>query len=159
MNWASICENPVLANLPYKIQTDKWGNIVMSPASNKHGIYQAKIVALLSRLMQTGTVIAECSVETSEGTKVADVAWASTLFIQNNKDMTPFVEAPELCVEILSPSNTIAEMDEKKELYFARGCKEFWVCDSAGTMKFYKNTGEMEHSLIFSEFPYLVEIY
>ncbi len=33
MNWASICENPVLANLPYKIQTDKWGNIVMSPAT------------------------------------------------------------------------------------------------------------------------------
>ena len=35
MNWASICENPVLANLPYKIQTDKWGNIVMSPASTR----------------------------------------------------------------------------------------------------------------------------
>ena len=46
----------------------------MSPASNKHGINQAKIVALLSLLMETGTVIAECSVETSEGTKVADVA-------------------------------------------------------------------------------------
>ena len=58
--------------------------------------------------------------------------------------MTPFVEAPEICVEILSPSNTLAEMDEKKELYFARGCKEFWVCDSEGTMKFYKNTGELE---------------
>ncbi len=159
MNWASICENPVLANLPYKIQTDKWGNIVMSLASNKHGIYQAKIVALLSRLMEIGTVIAKCSVETSEGTKVADVAWASTQFIQNNKDMTPFVEAPELCVEILSPSNAIAEMDEKKELYFARGCKEFWVCDSAGNMRFYKNTGELEQSLIFREFPQVVEIY
>ena len=67
MNWASICENPLLANLPYKIQTDKWGNIVMSPASNKHGIYQAKIVVLLSRLMHIGTVIAECSVNVTVG--------------------------------------------------------------------------------------------
>lgn len=158
MNWASICENPLLANLPYKIQTDKWGNIVMSPASNRHGIYQAKIVSLLSRFMETGLVIAECSVETREGTKVADVAWASTQFIQINKDMTPFIEAPEICVEILSPSNTAAEMDEKKELYFARGCKEFWLCDAEGKMKFYKNTGELEHSFICGGFPQIVEI-
>ena len=158
MNRASICENPVLANLPFKIQTDKWGNILMSPASNRHGIYQAKIVALLSRLMQTGIVIAGCSVETSEGTKVADVAWASTQFIQANQDMTPFIEAPEICIEIISPSSTTAEMDEKKELYFARGCKEFWLCGSEGTMKFYKNTAELEHSLIFTEFPHVVEI-
>ena len=67
--------------------------------------------------------------------------------------MTPFMEAPEICIEILSPSNTMAEMDEKKELYFARGCKEFWVCDWAGFLKFYKNTGELEHSLVFKEFP------
>ena len=59
MNWASICENPVLANLPYKIQTDKWGNIVMSPASNRHGIYQAKIVALLSRHILHAAIFAE----------------------------------------------------------------------------------------------------
>ena len=159
MNWASICENPVLANLPYKIQTDKWGNIVMSPATNRHGIYQAKIVALLSRIMDTGTVITECSVETSEGTKVADVVWASSRFIQINQDMTPFIAAPELCVEIISPSNSAAEMDEKKALYFARGCEEFWLCDSEGNMKFYKNTGELEHSLIFGEFPDRVEMH
>lgn len=159
MNWASICENPVLANLPYKIQTDKWGNIVMTPATNRHGIYQAKIVALLSRLLSSGTVITECSVETNEGTKVADVAWASTQFIQANKDATPFIEAPEICVEIISPSNTVAEMDEKKELYFARGCKEFWLCDFEGTMTFYKNTGKLERSLIFDGFPDKVEMH
>jgi Uma2 family endonuclease len=131
----------------------------MSPASNRHGIYQAKIVAMLSRLMLNGTVITECSVETSEGTEVADVPWASPQFIQANKDMTPFKEAPEICVEILLPSNSHAEMDEKKELYFARGCKEFWLCGSEGIMQFCKNAGELKHSLIFSEFPDTVEIY
>lgn len=158
MNWASICENPDLANLPYKIQTDKWGNIVMSPATNTHGIYQAKIIALLSRLMTSGTVISECSVQTSEGTKVADVAWASKSFMLTNKDSTPFVEAPEICVEILSPSNTKAEMNEKKELYFARGCQEFWLCSSEGQMQFYKYTGKLDCSLICNGFPKLVEM-
>jgi len=131
----------------------------MSPASNEHGIYQAKIITLLSRIMQTGFVISECSVQTPEGTKVADVAWMSDEFIQRNKNTTPFVESPELCIEIISPSNTKAEMNEKKELYFARGCLEFWLCDASGNMKFYKNTGELENSLLFNKFPHKVKLY
>ncbi|EDZ67746.1 conserved hypothetical protein [Nitrosococcus oceani AFC27] len=125
----------------------------MSPATNEHGIYQAKIVALLSKLMNEGTIISECSVQTSEGIKVADVAWASEKFMQNNRGKSPFDEAPEICVEILSPSNTKMEMEEKKELYFARGAKEFWMCDKKGSISFYKNTGPLEHSNIIEGFP------
>lgn len=44
---------------------------------------------------------------------------------------TPFDEyfegSPEFVVEILSPSNTVSELDQKRELYFAHGCQEFWV--------------------------------
>ncbi len=73
MSWAEICRDPILRDLPYKIQTDKWGNILMSPATNEHGIYQARIVVSLSNLTSKGTIISECSVQTSEGVKVADV--------------------------------------------------------------------------------------
>ena len=156
MDWAEICANPVLRELPFKIQTDKWGHIVMSPATNEHGMYQAKIVALLSRLLDTGAIIAECSIQTREGVKVADVAWASDDFIGRNRGDNPFREAPELCVEILSPSNTVMEMDEKKELYFARGAKEFWICDKCdknGNITFHKNTGEISRSELAGNFP------
>lgn len=153
MSWAEICQDPNLRNLPYKIQTDKWGNIIMSPATNEHGIYQAKIVALISKLMNKGTIISECSVQTSEGVKVADVTWASEGFMQKNRGKNPFDESPEVCIEILSPSNTEMEMEEKKELYFARGAKEFWICDKEGNIKFYKNTGPLEHSNIIEGFP------
>ena len=158
MSWAEICNDPVLKDLPFKIQTDKWGHIVMSPATNEHGMYQAKIVALLSRLLATGTVISECSVQTHEGVKVADVAWASDDFMRRNRGTTPFQEAPELCVEILSPSNTLTEMDEKKELYFARGAREFWICDKHGNMLFHKNTGALDRSELVSPFPNLITI-
>lgn len=153
MNWADICGNPVLRELPFKIQTDKWGHIVMSPATNEHGMYQAKIVALLSRLLDTGAIITECSVQTREGVKVADVAWASDDFINRNRGENPFRQAPELCVEILSPSNTAIEMEEKKELYFARGTREFWVCDQNGKMAFYQNTGKLDRSALVKNFP------
>lgn len=153
MNWTEICVNPVLRELPFKIQTDKWGHIVMSPASNEHGMYQAKIVALLSRLLEKGIIITECSVQTREGVKVADVAWASDDFITQHRGENPFCEAPELCVEILSPSNTMMEMDEKKELYFARGAREFWICDKNGNLTFHKNTGAIPCSELAGTFP------
>lgn len=133
MSWAEICNDPVLKDLPFKIQTDKWGHIVMSPATNEHGMYQAKIVALLSRLLATGTVISECSVQTHEGVKVADVAWASDDFMRRNRGTTPFQEAPELCVEILSPSNTLTEMDEKKNYISPVALENFGFAINMGT--------------------------
>ena len=37
--------------------------------------------------------------------------------------------APEWVIEILSPSNTANEMNEKERLCLSSGCKEFWVVD------------------------------
>ncbi len=34
MDWASMIHNPLLKDLPFKIELGKWGKILMSPASN-----------------------------------------------------------------------------------------------------------------------------
>ncbi len=57
-----------------------------------------------------GKIIMECSIDTADGVKVADVAWASDEFILENGYQTPYLKAPEICVEIVSPSNTDKEM-------------------------------------------------
>ena len=152
-HWDKICENPFLKDIPFKIQTDKWGNILMSPASNEHGIYQAKIVAIISRLTNNGVIISECSIQTSQGVKVADVAWASEDFMRKHKGNNPFKVSPELCIEIISPLNTEKEIDEKKELYFDRGAKEFWTCDLQGNIKKFEQIGIIGTSHIVSDFP------
>ena len=36
---------------------------------------------------------------------------------------------PELVIEVLSPSNTAAEIYEKESLCLETGCREFWVVD------------------------------
>jgi len=110
-------------------------------------------------MTEKGAVISECSVQTREGVKVADAAWMSDEFMIRNMGKTPFAEAPEICVEILSPSNTQAEMDEKKELYFARGAKEFWICDRDGKMDFCKNTGWITRSELMPDFPDKIVVY
>ena len=49
--------------------------------------------------------------------------------------------------------NTRQEMAEKKELYFARGAKEFWMCDHNGEMSFFSNHAELLKSQLIAEFP------
>lgn len=158
-DWTGICENPFLKDIPYKIQTDKWGNILMSPTTNEHGMYQAGIVAAISRLTDKGVIISECSIRTAEGIKVADVAWASKAFMERNRHTDPFEEAPEICIEILSPSNSRKEMDEKKELYFASGAEEFWLCDSEGGITVFGRAGITRQSNIISEFPAKIKLW
>ena len=38
--------------------------------------------------------------------------------------------APELIVEVLSPSNTVAELHEKRKLCLENGAREFWTLDT-----------------------------
>lgn len=66
-------------------------------------------------------MITKCSIQTSDDVKVAEVAWASATFIAEFGYATPYPKAPELCVEIVSPSNSKQEISEKVELYLAKG--------------------------------------
>jgi Uma2 family endonuclease len=153
MEWSEVCDDEVLQDLPYKVELNEWGKIVMSPASNKHGFIQTIIAFLLMQIKKRGNVLTECSIQTSKGVKVADVVWGSDEFFLANGLDTPYRVSPEICVEIVSPSNTSEEMNEKKELYFARGTKEVWFCDEKGKVRFYGYGGEMPKSEIFDTFP------
>jgi Uma2 family endonuclease len=153
MNWQDVCDEPALQNLPYKIELNRFGKIVMSPASNWHGILQMRIGAKLMELMDHGQVISECSVETSDKTKVADVAWVSDQFLATHQMETPYEAAPEICVEILSPSNSDEEMEIKRTLYFESGAREVWQCDEDGVMTFFTSSGVCEKSPLASAFP------
>lgn len=158
MHWQEICENPLLQNLPFKIETNKWGKLEMSPASNEHGLYQSMLIKLMFKLAIGGDSLTECSIQTSHGVKVADVAWGTYEFFKRNGRANPYLEAPEIVVEILSRSNTRQEMAEKKELYFARGAKEFWMCDRHGEMTFFTNHTELLKSEIIPGFPIQIAI-
>ncbi len=81
MDWQQVIDNPFLQDLPFKIELNKWGKILMSPASNNHGIRQYEVAKIIDTGKQSGKIIIECSIKTPDGVKVADVAWASDEFI------------------------------------------------------------------------------
>lgn len=153
MKWEEVCENKQLQDLPFKIELNKWGQIVMSPAKLKHSFYQGRIQSLLEMLLKTGVAMPECAIQTTDGVKVADVVWASDPRADIILEETAASIAPEICVEVKSASNTLEEMVEKKDLYFAAGAEEVWVCDAQGKMRFYNPQGELSKSLLVPEFP------
>ncbi len=156
MNWQEICENPRFRDLPFKFETDRWGRIVMSPASNRHSLLQAEIKHLLRAYRADGYAFPECSIATTLGVKVADVAWASDAFLRRHGAANPYPEAPEIVAEVISASNSLAEMEEEKVLYFAQGACEVWLCQEDGALLFYSNLARLGHSDLVPGFPFRV---
>lgn len=154
MTWNDICADPALRDLPYKIETNRWGQIVMSPAKHWHSKRQGRIIRHLEKVSVAGEIYAEIAIQTRQGVKVADVAWASDAFDQVHKHDETLTAAPELCVEVLSDSNSPEAMREKAALYFSHGAREVWTCDDDGRMRFYTAPfTDMEFSALFPGFP------
>jgi Uma2 family endonuclease len=148
MEWTEVVNNPILKDLPFKIELNKFGKILMSPASNQHGRIQSRMAANLINKLPSGEVITECSIQTSDGVKVADVAWASDVFIKSYAYQTPYPKAPEICIEIVSPSNSKIEISEKVDLYLAKGADEVWVVYEDSQILTFTHAGEIKQSKI-----------
>ena len=139
--WHEALRDPSLQDLPYKIEINAWGKLEMSPASNRHGRLQVEVASELKRQLP-GLVITECSILTRIGIRVPDVVWASAEFMEHYGEITPYVRAPEICVEIVSPSNVQAEIEEKRAAYFAAGAREVWLVAEAGTIRHFGPAAE-----------------
>ena len=157
MLWQEVCEHPDLKDLPFKIELDEYGKILMSPVKVSHSAFQGEIAFILRSLLKTGRTLPECAIKTSKGTKVADVAWASLELFQIIKDQTECSVAPEICVEVISASNSQLEIDEKKSLYFEAGAKEFWTCNDRGMLNFFNPEGRLNTSILVPNFPFKIE--
>ena len=157
MQWQEVCEHPSLKNLPFKIELDQYGNIIMSPVKVSHSAFQGEIAFILRSLLKTGRTLPECAIKTSKGTKVADVAWASLELFEIIKQQTECSVAPEICVEVISASNSRREINEKKALYFEAGAKEFWTCNENGVLNFFNSEGQLNASVLVTSFPFKIE--
>jgi Uma2 family endonuclease len=143
--YRALCDDPMYANVPGKIELDVWGRLLMSPASNYHGALQTRLSQKLAAL--GGQVFVEASVVTTAGVFVADVAWASAEFMRVNAFETPYKKAPELCIEVVSPSNSVKELEEKRTAYLAAGAHEVWVVyPQSKRCEFYGRQGLMQCS-------------
>lgn len=113
-----------------------------------------RILELLRGYLPAGKVLPETPVVTPDGVKVTDAAWISAGYAAELEGKHPAAleRAPEICIEVLSPSNTAEEMAEKSALYFEAGAQEVWLCGLDGKIVFYTPDPSPE-SAICSGFP------
>ena len=153
MTWDEICQHPDLRDLPFRIESNRWGQIVMYPPNNEHYFSQASIRDLLRQHMTGGHCLHEANVVTRDGTKVSDGAWLSDKFFRIHGTESTFSQAPEIVMEVQSPSNSMPELLEKKELFLEAGAQEVWIRKRNGAMLFYDQEGLRERSGLCPDFP------
>ncbi len=158
ITWEELCADPSLQDLPYRIELNGLNQIVMSPLHFRHGRYQSRVANLLTRLLPSGEASVEAAVSTSDNMKVPDVIWAPHAFFQQYGEAFALPVAPDICVEVLSPSNRALEIEQKRQLYFESGAREVWICGLEGEMRFYTPAGQTERSVICPNFPLQIEL-
>lgn len=109
----------------------------MSPTKPMHGIVTARLTIAVGQHVEIEDVgemfgaetgfLVEQNPDTVIGADVAFITHERLATIENINKFVPF--APDLAVEVLSPSNTVDEIDEKIALYFAAGARLVWVAN------------------------------
>lgn len=115
------------------IQELHWGMVVtLSRPKMRHAKLQSQLVRLLRpKAEYLGVVETEVAFRALPEYELrgADVAFVSRERWDATSDDDNLHGSPELVIEVLSPSNTKAEIHEKAVLCLSTGTKEFWVLD------------------------------
>jgi Uma2 family endonuclease len=153
LTWKDLCLDSRFQDLPYKIEINGRGQIIMSPTRNFHGFFAFRIGELMRQHLPDGEVIMECAVDTADGTKEAAAAWVTRERWDIIKAEYSSSIAPEICAEVMSRSNTRQEMMQKRDLYLEAGAREYWLCHEDGKLEFFDSSGQLQHSKMCPNFP------
>jgi len=113
------------------------GSVVCEPQpSFGHGVVAAKIARLLGNFVDQhglGVVVGEAGFVVERGPDTVrgpDMSFVSSVRLAGHRGETFFEGAPDLAVEVLSPSNTRRDMAEKTRDYLAAGARLVWTVES-----------------------------
>jgi Uma2 family endonuclease len=147
VRYEKLCDDPWMSKVDGKIEIDVWGRVMMTPPpAYLHGLVQARLVQALNGL-PNGEAGVETPIATSAGLFSADITWASDAFLRSHVREVAPQQAPELCIEVVSPSNSRKELDQKRDAYLASGAKEVWIVyPKSKRCEFFAVHGKLERS-------------
>ena len=151
--WHEIVNDPLLNDLPYKIETNSRGQILLIPHTAHHADQQGDLMALLGQHAPNGLIRPEFPICTDSGTKMPDVVWITEARRDKMRETgDPPTLAPEICIEVMSDANDWDEMHEKRALYREAGAEEVWIVDRDEQIRFFRDE-EIDQSDLLPEFP------
>ena len=146
--YEELIQDPRYCNIPGRLELSAWGQIIMTPPAD---FWHCRVAARLGRLLVAslgGESIQEGAIAVvGAGTLIADVVWCSPRFLAAHGRERILQQAPEICIEVLSRSNSTKEIDEKRQAYLAAGAAEVWIVDPEGeTTTFFRPEGVADAS-------------
>jgi Uma2 family endonuclease len=131
--YEELVDDPRYGNVPGRLELTAWGQIIMTPPAD---FWHNRVAARLGRLLVAalgGESIQEGAIAIEgAGTLIADVVWCSPEYLAAHGRERTLQRAPDICVEVLSKSNSTKEIDEKRQAYLAAGAQEVWTVDPLG---------------------------
>ncbi len=143
--WNELAADP---ESPDRFELNQFGELIVSPKpTTRHQATTSEVAYQLAA--QLGPrALTEASVLTDRGVRVPDVVWMTPERWAECKDQTPLQLAPDVCVEVLSPSNTREELAMKVGAYLRGGAREAIVVGLKGEVEFFGPEGKREASAL-----------
>lgn len=115
-----------------RIELDEGELITMPPAGGEHGYYGSGIGSLLTVFVKEhglGRVYnADTGFRLNAGTvRAPDVAFVGSARVASVHQRGFMDGAPDLAVEVFSPTDNIRQLMRKVKQYFAAGCHTVWI--------------------------------
>jgi hypothetical protein len=55
--WEALCDDPMITDLPYKVETNQRGQLLMSPTSTPHSVWQGEFAYLLRVAVEAAALV------------------------------------------------------------------------------------------------------
>jgi Uma2 family endonuclease len=115
-----------------QIELDEGEPIAMPPAGEDHGYYGFEIVLLLGNFVKKHNLGRVYTADTGfrlrdDTVRAPDVAFVRKERVNAVKSKGFAKGAPDLAVEIFSPSDSVRQLMRKVKQYFAAGCHTVWI--------------------------------
>jgi len=145
--------------------------VVMPPPTWGHQLLQSRIASLLeAQLGETGIVMTGMFFRPTPEYELwqADVGYVTTERVALIGGEKYLMGAPDLVVEVLSPSNTAQEIHDRQSICMSNGCLSFWVVNdrrkvisiSEGDVtKHYRASSRLQCSLLAAESIAVADIF
>ena len=143
--WKELEDDP---DSPDRYELTEFGELVLSPKpTNDHQRVASTVARSLEA--QLGLEAAtEISVYTDRGIRVPDVVWMPAARWREVKGKSPFPFVPDVCVEVLSPGNSRAEIMMKTGAYLRGGAREVILVGRKGEVEYFGVEGRREASAL-----------
>ncbi|MGH9578170.1 MAG: Uma2 family endonuclease [Terriglobales bacterium] len=141
-------ERQLADDSPDRYELSQFGEWILSPKPSTGHQRVASVVAFQLTTQLGPDAVTEVSVYTDRGIRVPDVVWMPAARWLDAKGQNPLAFVPDVCVEVLSPSNTREEISMKVNAYLRGGAREAIVVGLKGEVDFFGPLGKLELSAL-----------